>query len=443
MKLTGSQIYALLEQQFPPTAELHEAAAESGHQIHLQPVDSRLARASPSLTLTDGTPILPDATTYTVAMNEFIATGGDGFSVFLGGTNVTRIGVSDLDALIEYVQYKYGSSACQHAHQPGDLSRWAHHECDPIADRRVRIGARRRHAGGLHCIWHQTGRWQRDRDHARSSSKTAGGSANPMRGTTAAAPQACVAASAATRPCPLLPSRPMEIMGVQIRTIMPRQRRDAAATAASRSSTARPGGSTSSTSSPPRRRSPGRSARRSTRARSSSTAIRPASGAGWPARATSSAGAARSARSCGRSPIPGRGRPMGPVRRHPPRRPRVRARLTPTARRSRRSGASTLDARAIGLSSARLAARPIPRFTQVRAKILADGSGRASPHAALARRHPTRSRPQVPDSAAHALHSRAGRRAAVAVARPRQPAARASTRTRSGAGPTRVGSRRT
>ena len=42
-------------------------------------------------------------------MNEFIATGGDGFSVFLSGTDVTRIGVSDLDALIEYVQYKFGT----------------------------------------------------------------------------------------------------------------------------------------------------------------------------------------------------------------------------------------------------------------------------------------------------------------------------------------------
>jgi len=41
-------------------------------------------------------------------MNEVIATGGDGFSVFLSGTNVTRIGVSDLDALIEFVQFKYG-----------------------------------------------------------------------------------------------------------------------------------------------------------------------------------------------------------------------------------------------------------------------------------------------------------------------------------------------
>lgn len=62
-----------------------------------------------SLTLTDGTPIAKDSTTYTATMNEYLATGGDKFSTFLGGTNVTRIGVSDLDALIEYVQHVYGT----------------------------------------------------------------------------------------------------------------------------------------------------------------------------------------------------------------------------------------------------------------------------------------------------------------------------------------------
>jgi 2',3'-cyclic-nucleotide 2'-phosphodiesterase (5'-nucleotidase family) len=61
-----------------------------------------------SLTLTDGTPILPDAAVYSIACNEFIATGGDGFSAFLSATNVTRIGVSDLDALVDYVAFKFG-----------------------------------------------------------------------------------------------------------------------------------------------------------------------------------------------------------------------------------------------------------------------------------------------------------------------------------------------
>jgi 5'-nucleotidase len=107
MTLTGSQIYALLEQQFKPPQSSMKLLQESGiiYSFNLNlPVGSRIT----SLTLTDGTPILPDATPYTVTCNEFIATGGDGFSVFLGGTNVSRIGLSDLDALIEYIQNIYG-----------------------------------------------------------------------------------------------------------------------------------------------------------------------------------------------------------------------------------------------------------------------------------------------------------------------------------------------
>jgi 5'-nucleotidase len=107
MTLTGAQIYALLEQQFPPAQTSMRLLQVSGIKYSFNtalPVGARIT----SLTLTDGTPILPDATPYTVACNEFIATGGDGFSTFLGGTNVTRIGVSDLDALIEYVEHRFG-----------------------------------------------------------------------------------------------------------------------------------------------------------------------------------------------------------------------------------------------------------------------------------------------------------------------------------------------
>lgn len=107
MKLTGSQIYALLEQQFIPPQTSMKLLQVSGIKYSF---NTKLAVGSriTSLTLTDGTPIIKDNTLYTVACNEFIATGGDGFTVFLGGTEVERIGVSDLDALIDYVQFKYG-----------------------------------------------------------------------------------------------------------------------------------------------------------------------------------------------------------------------------------------------------------------------------------------------------------------------------------------------
>ena len=64
MTLTGSQIYALLEQQFTPPQSSTKVLQESGikYSYNLSPAGSRIT----SLTLTDGTPILPDATTYTV-----------------------------------------------------------------------------------------------------------------------------------------------------------------------------------------------------------------------------------------------------------------------------------------------------------------------------------------------------------------------------------------
>ena len=54
-----------------------------------------------SVTLPNGTPIDRSAT-YTVVANSFIATGGDGFTVFKEGTSPQTLG-SDLDALETYI----------------------------------------------------------------------------------------------------------------------------------------------------------------------------------------------------------------------------------------------------------------------------------------------------------------------------------------------------
>jgi len=107
MYLSGSQIYDLLEQQFPPNQTTARILQISGMRYTYNlalPVGSRIVSAQ----LDDGTPILRDATPYFIVANEFIATGGDKFTVFLGGTNVTYTGISDLDALIQYIQNKYG-----------------------------------------------------------------------------------------------------------------------------------------------------------------------------------------------------------------------------------------------------------------------------------------------------------------------------------------------
>ncbi len=108
MTMTGSQIYALLEQQFAPNQSTPKVLLVSGIKYSYNlalPEGSRVT----GLTLTDGTPIAKDTSSYTVTVNEYLATGGDKFTTFLGGTDVKRIGVSDLDALIEYVQFKYGA----------------------------------------------------------------------------------------------------------------------------------------------------------------------------------------------------------------------------------------------------------------------------------------------------------------------------------------------
>ncbi len=104
MTLTGSQLYDVLEQQFV-TKRMLPISGFKYTWNSANPVGSKIV----SVTLKDGTPVLKDTTAYTATMNEYIGTGGDGFSSFLAGTNFTRIGVSDLDALLGYVQHVWGT----------------------------------------------------------------------------------------------------------------------------------------------------------------------------------------------------------------------------------------------------------------------------------------------------------------------------------------------
>lgn len=103
MNLTGDQVYRLLEQQFqidtagnPRTRILQVSGLKFSYNSQ-NPAGQRIT----SVTLPDGTPI-NRAATYTVAANSFIATGGDGFTVFKEGTNPTTVG-GDLDALERYI----------------------------------------------------------------------------------------------------------------------------------------------------------------------------------------------------------------------------------------------------------------------------------------------------------------------------------------------------
>jgi 5'-nucleotidase len=104
MDLTGDQIYRLLEQQWQPQADGTIRARilqVSGIKVaydESKPIGQRVT----SVTLENGTP-LDRTATYTVAANSFIATGGDGFTVFEEASDTQETLGSDLDALEAYV----------------------------------------------------------------------------------------------------------------------------------------------------------------------------------------------------------------------------------------------------------------------------------------------------------------------------------------------------
>jgi 5'-nucleotidase len=102
--LTGDQIRRILEQQRYGIGSNGAIAAtvlqpSKGFTYTFdttQPAGSRVSNIQ-----LDGAP-LGMATEYRVTANNFVATGGDGFTVFKEATNVTN-GVIDLDALVAYM----------------------------------------------------------------------------------------------------------------------------------------------------------------------------------------------------------------------------------------------------------------------------------------------------------------------------------------------------
>ena len=101
MTLTGTQIEALLEQQFRADGNTILQVSEGfTYSWSLSaPVGSKV---DPASIMIDGTPI-DLAASYRVTVNSFLADGGDGFSVLIGGTE--RLGGDvDLDALVAYFE---------------------------------------------------------------------------------------------------------------------------------------------------------------------------------------------------------------------------------------------------------------------------------------------------------------------------------------------------
>ena len=99
--MTGDAIQRVLEQQF---LNCFGQAAPKTLQVSTGFTYTSTASAACGSRISNmalnGTPIQP-TDTFRVTMNNFLATGGDGFTVFNEGTNALG-GAQDIDALVDY-----------------------------------------------------------------------------------------------------------------------------------------------------------------------------------------------------------------------------------------------------------------------------------------------------------------------------------------------------
>ena len=101
--MTGAQVRDLLEQQFPGCggqATKRILQISDGFSYEQDPNGPDSASRIGTITL-NGSPVPDDGTTYRVTMNNFLASGGDGFTVFNQGTDALG-GAQDIDALVAY-----------------------------------------------------------------------------------------------------------------------------------------------------------------------------------------------------------------------------------------------------------------------------------------------------------------------------------------------------
>ena len=98
MDMTGADIEAVLEQQFAGGNGVLQIPAS----LTYVRTDSAPAGDKVSNVRVNGVPLDPSAT-YRVTVNNFLADGGDGYSVFRNGTN-RFVGEIDLDAFSRYVE---------------------------------------------------------------------------------------------------------------------------------------------------------------------------------------------------------------------------------------------------------------------------------------------------------------------------------------------------
>jgi 5'-nucleotidase len=102
MTLTGAQLKTLLEQQWQPASSrpVLRLGASEGFTWTYDPAAAQGSRIT-SMQL-HGAPVTPTAT-YSVTVNSFLASGGDGFSVLREGTERRDTGKVDLQAMVDHL----------------------------------------------------------------------------------------------------------------------------------------------------------------------------------------------------------------------------------------------------------------------------------------------------------------------------------------------------
>lgn len=104
MNLTGAQIVALLEQQWhgDKAADRGLLQPSEGFGYEWNPNLPEGSRVVPGSVTLHGVPLEPDSP-YRVAVNNFLAEGGDSFPMFLNGRNRADTGLRETDALVNYL----------------------------------------------------------------------------------------------------------------------------------------------------------------------------------------------------------------------------------------------------------------------------------------------------------------------------------------------------
>ena len=98
LTMTGAQLRGLLEQMLSKDRVNDHVSGLMIKYDPSKPPGSRIV----SVTMADGSP-LSDARTYNVIMNDFLATGGEGYNAAGRATSSRSLDIVDLDALISYM----------------------------------------------------------------------------------------------------------------------------------------------------------------------------------------------------------------------------------------------------------------------------------------------------------------------------------------------------